>query len=171
MFQLHLVFPMLILPFSYSSKFGYFINFSLILIISFALIAVKLIFGQKVLALEISEIHSNEDLIYASNRYTAFPDQYLSLFIIGVMFGYFLRNRQNFDSFLRKRLIRLLVGIFCYSTTTLSLVWSQSFKSLGLKHNKLNINLWLISANILWSVGNLWLIYDITSKKCGKYQG
>ena len=167
MFQLQLISPLFMVPFKYSPKFGYLFNFALVFIIGFVNIFVKLVFGPKLLPFEITEIHSLEDHKYALNRYITIPDQYLSLFIIGVIFGYFLRNRQTFDNFVRKRFIRLFIGILCYSTTVLILVWNQTFRRLDQKPNKLSLNLWFGFAKIFWSFGNLWLIYDIYSRNYG----
>lgn len=155
-------------PFKCSAKLGYVLNMAFLPFACFATIAPKLMSGLKILPFEVSDVNSLKYLKYISNRYLVFTDQYISLFIIGIVFGYFLRNKQNFDRLVDKRFMRALFAIFCLSMFVLSLVWSYNFKDMIKKHNEVNLSLWFVFGKILWSFGNIWIIYEVYSRKIGK---
>ena len=155
-------------PFKYSPKLGYFLNMAFLPFACFATIAPKLRTGLKILPFEVSDVNSLTRLKYISNRYLVYPDQYISLFIIGIMFGYFLRNKHHFDKLVKKHVIKIIFGVICISMFISSIAWSYNFKEMTNKHDELNLSLWFVFGKILWSFGNIWLIYEVYSRRIGK---
>ena len=157
-------------PLKYSPKYGLILNLVTLPFTCFATIIPYLLTGVKRLPFEVSEVHTYEDLKYAFNRNFTFTDQYLSLFHIGIIVGYFLRNKQLIDKHLtNRRAIRILIGIYCYSMSVLGIAWSENFKDMNIRPNKFNLNVWLVFGKILWAFGNVWLIYDVFSNKNGMF--
>ena len=165
--QLQIIAPIFMIPFKYSPKLGYALNMAFLPFACFATISPKLMNGQKILPFEVSDINSLSQLKYASNRYLVYTDQYIAIFLIGVIFGYFLRNKYNFDRLVRKPVIRLMFAIFCITIFIVSIAWSYNFKQMMGKHNELNLSLWFVFGKILWSFGNIWIIYEIYSRRIG----
>ena len=132
-FQLQIVSPLFMIAFKKSSKFGYIFNFLVLPFACFATIAPTLIYDLKLFPFEVSELYKIEDLKYSLIRFFTFTDQYLSLFIIGIIVGYFLRPPQGVDKLLRGFPIRLSIGIICYTISVLGIVWSENFKEMNQK--------------------------------------
>ena len=153
--------------FKYSSKLGYTLNLLFLPIACFATIAPKVISDFKIIPFDISELYSIKTMKYCLLRFFIYTDQYLSLFIVGIIVGYFLRNKEKTDRLLTKTSVRLLIGLLCYSMSVLGVAWSENFKDMNVTPNKLNLSLWFVFGKILWAIGNIWLIYDVFSKKNG----
>jgi len=156
------------LPFKYSPKFGFIFNTIAIIITSFLNIVPKLYFGYKLLPYEIKQLNSIQDMKASLMRYQSFTDQYLVMFIIGIIIGYIIREKNSFIKYLvRNKFWSILLSFICYSLPVLALIWSQDFSDINKTQNKLNINLWFIFGKILWSFGNIWLIFVIYFNKNG----
>ncbi|CAG2110254.1 unnamed protein product [Medioppia subpectinata] len=52
-----------------------------------------------------------------------------------------------------------ITAAFCYAMSVLGIVWSENFKDMNKIQNKLNLNIWFIFGKILWSFGNLQILY------------
>ncbi|CAG2113110.1 unnamed protein product [Medioppia subpectinata] len=60
-----------------------------------------------------------------------------------------------------------ITAAFCYAMSVLGIVWSENFKDMNKIQNKLNLNIWFIFGKMLWSFGNVWLIYSVYSNRNG----
>ena len=155
------------LPFIISARLGYTLNLLILPIASFLTIAPKFIYNYKLIPFETSEVHSIEEMKKCFYRFYCHPDQYLCLFVLGIIVGYAMRNRQPFDAVLKKRRIRVTVAILCYSSSLLGIIWSENFKDMNEPQNKLNLNVWFTFNKLFWMIGNIWIIYDFHSRHRG----
>src|SRR4051812_30829076 len=95
-FQLHLIAPLFMAPFLKSVKFGLIFNTIAILVFGFVKIIPKLFFDIHIIPYEISKFNIIEDMKHSLVRYFLFTDQYIYVFILGIMTGYFIRRRSDF---------------------------------------------------------------------------
>ncbi|XP_054158436.1 uncharacterized protein LOC128956747 [Oppia nitens] len=119
-FDLQILSPIFMLPFTKSPKFGYIFN-TLALIPAFvAKILPNVLFGTKLIPYEAADSYLLDNMRYSVSRSIIYPDQYLSLFIIGIMLGYSLRNRHKYrflQSIYRNIYLRSLSAMICLSTS------------------------------------------------------
>ena len=159
MFQLHIISPIFLVPFLKSFKFGLIFNTIAILVFSFIKIIPKLFFGLNVIPFEISKFNSIKDIKHSMSRTLLFADQYIYIFIVGIVFGYFLRKRTKyFRQLASTKYWKYLLSIVFYSLCFSSVIWSENFKDINIEQNQLNFISWLILANIFWSFGIIWTI-------------
>ena len=155
------------LPFKRSATFGYTCNAFLFLMACLASIAPRLFFGYKLMPYEVSEVSSMDQIKYSNYRFMTFPDQYIHVYIIGIVIGYLLRNGPTLNKVVKTNSMRTLIAIVCVLISFSGIAWSENFREFNKPQNKVNLFVWFVSAKVLWMTGNVWFICLIESYKNG----
>jgi hypothetical protein len=140
---------------------GFILNFLLIIFGCFLTIITRFLFGFKLIPYEVSEMYSLTEMKRSFVRFSITTDQNLSVFVIGIIVGYLLRNRSVYNKFFNQKYNRILLSIFCPVLCVLAIIWGENFKDINESANKINLILWFASGKILWSLGNSWIIYAL----------
>ncbi|XP_054159958.1 O-acyltransferase like protein-like [Oppia nitens] len=163
-FQLHIISPLFLVPFKISPHFGYIFNLIAFLLTCVVNILQKLLLNLKAMPYEAAEVHTAIEMRQSIMRLFGFPDQYISIFIVGIVFGYIMRNKNQLDNLVKNIHVKFVNSIICYSLFIAVIAWSENFKDMNVIQNKYNFNLWFTFGKVFWTIANLWLMYDVLSK-------
>ena len=159
LFQLQILSPLFMLPLKYSPKKGLIFNYFVIIFGCFLSILPKLIFGTKIIPFEVSDMNSINEMKYSFVRFSIFTDQNLSVFVIGIIVGFLMKNKSLYHKFLMNINNRIFLSILCPILSIIAIIWSENFKDINESPNQLNLMVWFAFGKILWSFGNIWFIY------------
>ncbi len=152
LFQLQIISPLILIPLYYSTKFGIIFTLFSIIASCFVQILPKL-FGLPIAPFEVSDMVSLDQFQKSFFRYNLRPEQSLISFIIGILIGFIIANKEILTKFFNKKLVPIILWIvfplFCSS----AIIWGENFKDLEIAPNKLNLLLWFSFGKILWSLG------------------
>ena len=147
------------IPFLKSFKFGLIFNSIAIIVFSFVKLIPKL-FLEIHFPNEVSKFETTLDLKHAFYRYIAFTDQFVNIFIFGIIIGYLLTKRKLWiKRFTNNRMSKVGFTILSYSLSFSSIAWSENFKDIDREVNQYNIITWFVLGNLLWSMGMIWTIF------------
>ncbi len=152
LFQLQIISPLILVPLYYSTKFG-------IIFISFSIIAscfVQLLpkfFGLPIAPFEISDIISVDQFQKSIFRYNLRPEQSLISFIIGILIGFLITNKEMFTNVFNKKFVPIILWIIFPLFCSSAIIWGENFKDFEIAPNILDLLLWFSLGKILWSLG------------------
>ena len=156
------------IPFLKSFKFGLIFNSIAIIVFSFVKIIPKLFFGIH-FPNEVLKFETIDGLRSALFRYITFTDQFLNIFIFGIIIGYLLTKRKLFIKRLTNNtIVKHMFTILSYSLSFLSIAWSENFKDIDREVNQYNIITWFVLGNLLWSIGLIWTIFILYQNEKSK---
>jgi len=151
--------------------FGYTFNTYMIIMGCLICISPKLLFGTSISPFEISTMNSLSEIKYSIIRFTQFTDQYISSFAMGILLGYLVRKKPNFN--VGGKFFEIILWVIFPLLSFSSVIWAESFVHFNqlnndfASQNQLNIMLCLSCGKILWSLGVFWTIYACCTGRGG----
>lgn len=108
---------------------------------------------------EVSQLDQLSDIKQSFWRFYIFTDQYIYLFIFGILVGFVVRTYPDLLEMLTKNRYRTVpITLVSIGVGAYGILWSENFKYIDKKHNELDIDAWYICAMLFISLLLAWLI-------------
>ncbi len=149
---MQIVSPLILVQLHYSTKIGIILSFILIIASLIANVLPKLL-GLPIAPFEVSLMDSVDQIRTSFIRYSAATDQYLTPFIIGILIGFLIANKEKFKNFFDKKLVPIILWIFFPLFCSSAIIWGENFKDINITPNEVDLLLWLSLGKVMWSLG------------------
>ena len=157
-FQLHVIAPIFLVPLHYSATWGLIFNSVIFIGTSFVKVVPKLYFDYKLIPFEVSQLDELMEIKQSFFRFFTYTDQYIYLFILGIMAGFVIRTYPDLLDILTKNRCRTVpLTILSVAVGLYAIIWSENFKYIDKKHNQLDISAWFVCGMIFISILLIWL--------------
>lgn len=164
-FYLSLLAPFILATFKYP-VLGPVTFLGLVLVGSVVSLLPKLVFNIPVTPYEISTTTSTAQAKLSFIHYFAATDQYIVVFVIGLLIGYLIKCRSKMYLGKRPALCALWAGMMLLPF--ISTHWNEGFKPVEGNFSQFSFNSWFVLSKIMWCAGWGWVVFACCTDRSGK---